>query len=624
VDTPAPSEIKPFFRLTLGSIGVIFADIGTSPLYAFRQAAIAAEDGAASHEVVFGILSLILWTLILIVTCNYVLVLLRVDNNGEGGTLALMALARRVNAQGATILCFGIVGASLFFGDALITPAISVLAAIESLDVATPAFHPYFVELTVLVLFFLFAVQSRFTVNVAAWSGPIMTVWFAVIGLAGLIQLLANPEVLAAFNPLYGVSFLSSHGIVGFVTLGAVFLVATGAEALYAELGQFGRRPIQTAWFVLVLPALALNYLGQASLVLSNPGTIQISFFLLFPEWSRLLVIGLAIVTTVIASQTMITAAHSLARQAFQLGLLPRLEVRQTPVESQGQIYVPLVNRTLLIGVLLLVGLFRSSSALAAAYGIVVTGVMTVTICMAFVVIQKYWNWSIFPTTALMAPFFILHAIFLVANLLGISAGGWVSLIIAAAVMFVMYTWWNGTRLLFEKTQRNKMPLDALVTMLERKPPVRVGGTAVFLTSDQDTVPEALLNVLKHFKVLHEDNVILKVVIAQTPRVNVTDRVEMKPIGISFSRVTLQFGYMESPNIPRALAIARKLGWQFDIMSTSFFLSRRLLGEGARSGMPRLQIRLFVALWRNIKADAASHFQIPSGRVIEIGIQDKV
>ena len=333
MDIPAPSAIRPFFRLTLGSIGVVFGDIGTSPLYAFREAAIAAGGG---HEAVFGVLSLILWTLILIVSCNYVLVLLRVDNNGEGGLLALMALARRVNVYGATILFFGIIGASLFFSDALITPAISVLSAIEGISIAAPALGPYVIPLTVLILVFLFAMQPSGTVNVVAWSGPIMTVWFAVIGLAGLSHLLANPEVLAAFNPLYGVSFLLHHGIVGFVTLGAVFLVVTGAEVLYADLGQFGRGPIQTAWFVLTLPALSLNYLGQASLVLSNPMTIENPFFFLFPGWSLLPVIALATVTTFIASQTFITAAHSLVHQAVQLELLPRLEVGRTSARARS------------------------------------------------------------------------------------------------------------------------------------------------------------------------------------------------------------------------------------------------------------------------------------------------
>ena len=483
-DGPIPSAGRRFLSLTLGSMGVVYGDIGTSPLYAFREAVAAAGGGAASRAAVFGVLSLILWALILIVTCKYVLVLLRADNNGEGGTLTLMALARRVTGRSATMLYFGIIGASLFFGDALITPAISVLSAIEGVKIATPAFDHYVVPLTVLILVFLFAVQSRGTASVAAWFGPIMSIWFIVIGIGGLRHLFAAPEVLAAFNPLYGVSFLLSHGIVGFITLGAVFLAVTGAEALYADLGHFGRRPIQTAWLILVLPSLALNYLGQASLVLSDPAAIENPFFLLFPEWSLLPMVGLATMATVIASQAVITGAYSLARQAVQLGLLPRLEVRHTSAEHKGQIYMPLVNTMLLIGVLILVGLFRSSSALASAYGIAVTGTMVVTACMAFMVIWKVWKWSPLLAGALMAPFLVIDTTFLTANLLKVIEGGWVPLAFAAAVSMLMYTWQEGTRVLFEKTRKLETPLDSLVAMLEKKPPLRVPGTAVFLTSD--------------------------------------------------------------------------------------------------------------------------------------------
>ena len=619
-DGRTPSAGQRFLGLTLGSMGVVYGDIGTSPLYAFREAVMAAGGGAASREAVFGVLSLILWALILIVTCKYVVVLLRADNNGEGGTLTLMALARRVSAQGATILYFGIIGASLFFGDALITPAISVLSAIEGVKVATSAFDHYVVPLTVLILVFLFAVQSRGTASVAAWFGPIMAVWFAVIGVAGLSNLLADPGVLAAFNPLYGVSFLLNHGVVGFIALGAVFLAVTGAEALYADLGHFGRRPIRAAWLVLVLPALALNYLGQGSLVLSNPTTIENPFFLLFPEWSLFPMVGLATMATVIASQAVITGAYSLARQAVQLGLLPRLEVRHTSAEHEGQIYMPLVNTMLLIGVLLLVGLFRSSSALASAYGIAVTGTMVVTACMAFIVIWKVWKWSPFFAGALMVPFLVIDTTFLAANLLKVIEGGWVPLAFAAAVSMLMYTWQEGTRVLFEKIRKLETPLNSLVAMLEKKPPLRVPGTAVFLTSDPNCAPTALMHSLKHYKVLHENNVILSVLTAHTPRVAAEERVKIEPIGKAFSRVTLRFGYMESPNVPRALGMVRKLGWQFDIMSTSFFLSRRLLKPAARSEMPRWQDRLFIALGA-IANDASSYFHIPTGRVVEVGTQ---
>jgi KUP system potassium uptake protein len=623
-EAPIPAEQQAqtasrYITLTLGSVGVVYGDIGTSPLYAFREAVLAAGGGGASRAAVLGVLSLILWALILIVTCKYVIVLLRADNNGEGGPLSLMALARRGSAHPTIVLYFGVAGASLFFGDALITPSISVLSAIEGIRVATSMFDQYVVLATVVILIFLFAVQSRGTASVAGWFGPIMVVWFVVIGLGGLSHLVANPQVLAALNPVHGVAFLLNHGLVGFVTLGAVFLAVTGAEALYTDLGHFGRK-IRTAWLGLVLPGLALNYLGQAALVLSNPKAIENPFFLLFPAWSLLPMVGLATAATVIASQAVVTGAYSLTRQAVQLGLLPRLEVRHTSEEHEGQIYMPLVNTLLLMGVLLLVGLFRSSSALASAYGIAVSGTMVVTACMAFIVIWKVWNWSPLFAGALMAPFLVVDTTFFSANLLKVVEGGWVPLAFAAALSIVMYTWRHGTRLLFQKTRKLEMPLNKLVEMLEKKPPLRVPGTAVFLTSDSTSAPTALLHSLKHYKVLHEKNVILSVLIMHTPRVARQDRVKIEPIGKTFSRVTLTFGFMESPNVPRALAIARKHGWQFDIMSTSFFVSRRLLKPAARSAMPRWQDRLFIALAR-IANDATSYFQIPTGRVVEIGTQ---
>jgi KUP system potassium uptake protein len=618
-DQQAPAKSR-FFALTLGSIGVVYGDIGTSPLYAFREAVIAASGGTASHEAVFGVLSLILWALILIVTCKYVLVLLRADNNGEGGTLTLMALARRTTGGTTTVLFFGILGAALFFGDALITPAISVLSAIEGIKIATPAFEHYVVPLTVLILVILFAVQSRGTASVAAFFGPITLVWFIVIGVAGLFHISDHPGVIVALNPAYGMTFLLHHGMIGFVTLGAVFLAVTGAEALYADLGHFGRRPIQTAWLCVVLPSLALNYFGQGALLLANPTAIENPFFLMFPNWMLVPIIILATAATVIASQAVITGAYSMTRQAIQLGLLPRLDVRHTSAEQEGQIYVPMVNIALLLGVLLLVGLFRSSGALASAYGIAVTGTMVVTACMAFVVIWKVWNWSPLFAGALIAPFLVIDVAFLSANLLKTVEGGWVPLAFAAAVSLVMYTWHHGNRLLFDKTRKMETSLNELVAMLEKKPPLRVPGTAVFLTSDPQSAPTALMHSLKHYKVLHEYNVILSVSTAHTPRVADEDRVTIEAIGKTFARVTLRFGYMESPNIPRALAIARKLGWQFDIMSTSFFLSRRLLKPAARSEMPRWQDRLFIALTR-IANDATSYFQIPTGRVVEVGTQ---
>jgi KUP system potassium uptake protein len=618
----APVKIG-FWSLTLGSIGVVYGDIGTSPLYAFREAILAASGSGTttSEPVVLGILSLIIWALLLVVTGKYVLILLRADNKGEGGTLALMALASRsLMRRGGVVIFLGIISGALFYGDAIITPALSVLSAIEGLKVVTPAFDAYVVPLTVLVLIALFSVQSRGTANVAIFFGPVMVCWFAAIAVAGIWHVLQNPTVLFAFNPWHGVSFLVHHGLIGFYTLGAVFLVVTGAEALYADLGHFGRSPIRAAWLVVVLPALTVNYLGQGALVLANPKSVENPFFLLFPEWALLPMVLLATVATVIASQAVITGAYSLTRQAIQLGLLPRLEIRHTSEALSGQIYMPRINLLLLIGVLLLVGLFRSSSALASAYGIAVTGTMVVTAMMAIVVIWRVWNWGFAAALALILPFLFIDLIFLSANLLKIVEGGWMPLALGALVMIVMYTWRRGSRLLSEKTRRLETPLESLVKSLEKKPPARVPGTAVFLTSDPVSAPTALLHSLKHYKVLHEKNVILTIETADAPRVDPAERVRIVPVGKTFSRIVLRFGFMETPNVPKALAIARKLGWQFDIMSTSFFLSRRSLKPAAHSGMPDWQDRLFIGLTR-VANDATDYFQIPTGRVVEVGTQ---
>ncbi len=616
-----------FWGLTLGSIGVVYGDIGTSPLYALREAVVAAS-GAEHEELtrasVLGVVSLILWALVVVVTLKYVLILLRADNNGEGGTLTLMALASRAvgrvsNAAGVVAL-LGIISAALFYGDAVITPALSVLSAVEGIDVATPAFHDYVVPFTVIILIVLFAFQSRGTAKVAALFGPITSIWFVAIAIPGVMSIAADPGVLWALNPYYGLHFLLHHGMVSLYTLGAVFLAVTGAEALYADLGHFGRLPIQTAWFSLVLPALAMNYLGQGALVFAHPETIANPFFLLYPEWARIPMVVLATAATVIASQAVITGAYSLTSQAIQLGLLPRFEIRHTSAQQAGQIYMPRVNTLLLVGVLLLVALFRSSSALASAYGIAVTGTMVVTGMMAFVVIWRMWNWSPFAAAALMLPFLIIDLTFLSANLLKVVEGGWVPLALGGIVMLVMYTWRRGSRLLFEKTRRLETPLDDLVRMLERKPPQRVPGTAVFLTSDPKSAPTALLHSLKHYRVMHEKNVILSVETTHTPRVEPAKRVRIEPVGSTFMRVLIRFGYMETPNIPKALAVARRLGLQFDIMSTSFFLSRRALRPAPRSGMPHWQDRLFITLARSAN-DATDYFQIPTDRVVEVGTQ---
>jgi KUP system potassium uptake protein len=615
-----------FGALTIGSIGVVYGDIGTSPLYALREAVLAASAGGpATPQAVLGVLSLILWSLIIVVTLKYVVFLMRADNHGEGGTLALMALAQRgVTKAVTTIVLLGIISAALFFGDAVITPALSVLSAIEGIKLIAPASETYVVPITVVILLVLFAVQSRGTARVAAFFGPIMLIWFLVIGLASFPAIIGQPEVLLSLNPLYAVSFMIHHGIIGFVTLGAVFLAVTGAEALYADLGHFGKKPIQTAWLFIVLPALALNYLGQGALVISDPKVVDnpdfLPFYLMFPDWARAPMVVLAAVATVIASQAVISGAYSLTRQAIQLGLMPRFEIRHTSESQSGQIFIPRINRMLLIAVVLLVLMFKSSSALASAYGISVTGTMVVTGMMAFVVVWKVWRWSPFAAAALIAPFLFLDLTFLAANLLKVVEGGWVPLALGTWVMLLMYTWRRGSRLLFEKSRKLEFPLADLVAMLEKRPPQRVSGTAVFLTSDPNSAPTALMHSLKHYKVLHEKNVILTIENASTPRVDPSERVRLEQMTPTFSKVALKFGFMETPNVPKALAIARKLGWQFDIMSTSFFLSRRALKPAAHSGMPRWQDHLFIALSRTAN-DATDYFQIPSGRVVEVGTQ---
>ena len=608
-----------FWALTIGCIGVVYGDIGTSPLYAVREAILAA--GGVTAPAVFGVLSLILWSLIIVVTLKYVFILLRADNHGEGGTLTLMALAQRaLGRPSRAVVVLGIIGASLFYGDAIITPAISVLSAVEGLKVATPLFEPYVVPLTVVILIGLFAVQSRGTAQVSTFFGPITAVWFAAISAIGVFHIGGNPQVLAAINPAHGIAFLTSHGVIGLVTLGAVFLAVTGAEALYADLGHFGRKPIQYAWLFFVFPALVLNYFGQGALLLADPKAIANPFFLLYPDWAQLPMVGLATAATVIASQAVITGAYSLTQQAIQLGLLPRLAIRHTSEALAGQIYMPRVNGLLLVGVLLLVVMFRSSSALASAYGIAVTGTMVVTCMMAFVVIWRVWHWNPWAAAALIVPFLVVDATFLGANLLKVAEGGWVSLFVGGVLMLVMASWRRGARILFEKTRRLEVPLKVLVHSLEKKPPPRVPGTAVFLTSDPESAPTALMHSLKHYKVLHEENVIITVRSADTPKVAAEERVKMEPIGQSFLLLTIRYGFMEQPNIPKALAVARKHGWHYEVMKTSFFLSRRTLKPAEHSVMPPWQDRLFIALARSAD-DASTYFRIPTERVVEIGTQ---
>jgi KUP system potassium uptake protein len=611
-----------FWALTLGSIGVVFGDIGTSPLYAFREAVVAAAQGQPiTRTIVLGVLSLILWALLIVVTAKYVLLLLRADNNGEGGTLSLMALGQRaLGRRSWPLLTLGVIGASMFIGDSMITPAISVLSAVEGLKLATPALEHYVVPLTVFILVVLFSVQSSGTARVASAFGPVMVVWFSTLAAMGLVHISDDPSVLAAINPWYAIHFLLSHGTIGMVTLGAVFLAVTGGEALYADLGHFGRKPIQAGWLYFVLPSLLVNYFGQGALVLANPAAIENSFYRMVPEILLLPLVGLATAATVIASQAVITGAYSLTRQAVQLGLLPRFEVRYTSETHAGQIYLPRVNTLLLTGVLLLVLLFRTSSGLASAYGIAVSTTMVADGIMGFVVIWKLWNWRAATAAATIVPFVVVDMTFFSANFLKLFEGAWVPLLFGFAMAITIWTWRRGAAILIAKTRRTEVPLTDLIRSLEKRPPHIAKGTAVFLTSDPNFVPTALLHNLKHNKVLHEHNVILTIETAQTPRVDPADRVRMESISDKFAIVRLRFGFMESPNVPKALVIARKLGWQFDIMATSFFVSRRSLKPSAQSGMPQWQDRLFIALSRSAN-DATDYFQIPTGRVVEVGTQ---
>lgn len=611
-----------FLGLMLGSVGVVYGDIGTSPLYAFREATVAAAaGGAVTRTIVLGVLSLILWALIVVVTLKYVLILLRADNNGEGGTLSLTALATRaLGRRTAFVLFLGVIGAAMFLGDSIITPAISVLSAVEGLNVVTPAFGEWVVPLTVAILIGLFAAQSRGTARVAALFGPVMVVWFIAIALIGLLHISDDPSVLAAINPYYGLRFLLSHGMIGLVTLGAVFLAVTGGEALYADLGHFGRKPIQTAWLFLVLPALLMNYFGQGAKVLADPGAIENPFYRLLPDSMILPMVVLATAATVIASQAVITGAYSLVHQAIQLGLLPRLAIRHTSASLAGQIYIPRVNWALLAGVLLLVGLFRTSSSLASAYGVAVSTTMVADGLLGFVVIWRLWGWAWWQAALLILPFVLVDSTFLSANLLKLLEGAWLPVLFGIFMVMLILTWRRGTGILMNKTRRTEVPLQTLLRSLEKKPPHTVPGTAVFLTSDPEFAPTALLHNLKHNKVLHEHNVILTIITADTPRVPERERVTISPVSEHFSTVALKFGYMEQPNVPKALAIARKHGWSFDIMSTSFFLSRRALKPSPQSGMPRWQDRLFIALARSA-SDATDFFQIPTGRVVEVGTQ---
>jgi KUP system potassium uptake protein len=553
---------------------------------------------------------------------KYIGFVLKADNKGEGGTLTIMTLAREAvtGKYKIYVLAAGIVGASLFFGDALITPAISVLSAVEGLKVVSPAFDTLVVPLTLVILVALFSIQGYGTEKVASVFGPLTALWFIVLGITGAVHIFDHPHILAAVNPLRAVFFLVDHPGVAFAVMGAAFLAVTGAEALYVDLGHFGRAPIRLAWFILVFPCLVINYFGQGAFVIASNRVIEQPLFEMVPGWATLPLVILATLATIIASQAVISGAYSLTRQAVQLQLLPRFEVRHTSEQQSGQISLPRVNTLLLLGVLLLVVTFQTSESLASAYGISVTGEMLVTSILLFVVARKLWKQPLWLAILIVVPIALLELVFLSANVAKVMDGGFVSIFVAALMIIIMWTWVRGSALLAQKTRKSEVPLTLLATQLEKKPPHRVPGSAVFLTSDVESAPTALLHSLKHYKVLHEQNVILSVKTMPTPRVLPENRVAIEPINDLFSVVTVRYGYMEEPNLPKALGIARKLGWKYDIMSTSFFLSRRSLKASVNSGMPLWQDKLFIRLARSA-ADATEYFRIPTGRVVEIGTQ---
>ena len=618
--------------LTVGAIGVVFGDIGTSPLYAFREAlGQAASDGLVYDEII-GVMSLMLWALIVIVTLKYVTFLMRADNDGEGGVLALLALAQRgVNKRGGIVLALGAVGAALFYGDAMITPALSVLSATEGLK-TLPSIGAAFTETRILVisliiLVALFSIQSRGTELVAKLFGPICIVWFLAIAGLGIWHIADGPGILAAFLPWHAVGFVAHHGVLGLFVLGAVFLTVTGAEALTADMGHFGKRPIRLAWLVLVFPALALNYLGQGAFAikvlaeanrLGKPFANLDWFFLMIPDVLRLPIVLLATMATIIASQAVITGAFSLTQQAMQLGLMPRLAIKQTSPGHAGQVYVPSVNWLVLLGVVILTLGFRTSSSMAAAYGIAVTGTMVITCCLAFVVTRRRWGWSLPLSLAVIVPFISIDLVFFGANILRVVEGGWVPLTIAAGILLLIWTWVRGRKIVGEMEYDAALPLAEMAAALARRSPVRVPGTAIYLTARSELTPHALLHNLKHNHVLHKHNFVTTVRTLQKPYCDPDERLEIVRVDDNFSTVELRYGFMEQPDVREDLIRAGDA--VPNAKMASFFIGRNSYSRSAEVGMPVWQDVIFIIMHRNA-ADPTDYFNIPPNRVIELGAQ---
>ena len=609
--------------LTLAALGVVYGDIGTSPLYAIKEV-----FGGAHHPVpidegsVLGILSLVFWALMIVVSIKYIVFIMRANNKGEGGIMALMALVLRGErnpARARVLMLMGLFGAALFYGDGLITPAISVLSAVEGLEVATPAFKPYVIPLTLLVLVVLFAFQKRGTGGVGALFGPIMVVWFATLAVLGVIGILRAPQVLAALNPQYAARFLATHGSLGYLSLGAVVLVVTGAEALYADMGHFGSRPVRIAWTALVLPALVLNYFGQGALLVVNPRTVDNPFYLLAPAWALLPLVTLATVATIIASQAVISGAFSITQQAMQLGYAPRMEVQHTSSHEIGQVYLPGINRLLFAGVAALVLGFGSSTSLAAAYGIAVTGTMAITTVLAYVVARRIWHWNRLGSLALFGAFLLVDVGFLSANAVKIVDGGWFPLAFGLGVFVLMSTWKRGRTLLYDRVAADSMPLGDFVQSASLGC-TNVPGTAVFMTASVDTVPHALLHSLKHYKSLHERVVLLTAVTLDVPHVPTAQHVTVESINAQFHKVRVYFGFMDEPDLPAALEWCAEQGLHFDLMDTSFFLGRETLVPTPSADMALWREKLFVAMYRNA-GSIANYFNLPPNRVVELGSQ---
>jgi KUP system potassium uptake protein len=626
-DHHAPSDHPTGGRLaalSVAALGVVYGDIGTSPIYALRESLHGKHGLPASPENVLGLLSLIVWSLILVISVKYLAFVMRADNCGEGGMIALTALVAPQSARSrggrATLVLVGLFGASLLYGDGMITPAISVLSAVEGLEVATPVFQPYVVPITIVILVALFAVQSRGTASIGAMFGPVMLLWFFVLAALGLTQIFAHPGVLASVNPVHGIRFFTRNGVSGFLVLGSVFLAVTGGEALYADMGHFGKRPIRYAWFALVLPALLINYFGQGALVITDPKAAEHPFFQLAPGWALIPLVILTTLATVIASQAVISGAFSLTRQAVQLGYLPRVDIEHTSSTQIGQIYIPGLNWLLAIACVGLVVGFRSSSNLAAAYGVAVTTDMVFTSILLAVVARTHWKWSLAATIAMTAGFLVFDLGFWTAGLTKIPSGGWFPLMIAAIVFTIMTTWKKGRGILAERLAESALPITALAERIAAEAPVRVKGTAVYLTRDPSVVPHALVLNMKHNKVLHERIVFLGMFTETQAYVADADRVHVEALSPDMYRVTAHNGFAEDPEVPAVLERLRKTGLEIDPKATTFFVGRETLLATERPGMALWRERLFARLARNARR-ATGYFNIPPNRVVEVGAE---